>query len=116
MEDRAAVSIATRIIDDIEDVEGYEPGVTPVRFAGALDRSDYMEPVIYLKDVTVNGNYNTPFTYERSLPFYLKHYLDVKINVYDAPVSSDVLANMPSYPNEGSIQFVDDILVIKISE
>ena len=116
MEDRAAVSIATRIIDDIEDVEGDEPGVTPVRFAGALDRSDYMEPVIYLKDVTVNGNYNTPFTYERSLPFYLKHYLDVKINVYDAPVSSDVLANMPSYPNEGSIQYVDDILVIKISE
>ena len=116
MEDRAAVSIATRIIDDIEDVEGYEAGVTPVRFVGALDRSDYMEPIIYLKDVTVNGNYNTPFTYERSLPFYLKYYLNVKINVFDAPVSSDALATMPCYPNEGSIQYVDDVLVIKISE
>lgn len=116
MEDRAAVSMATRIIDDIEDVEGYEPGVTPVRFIGALDRSDYMEPIIYLKDVTVNGNYNTPFTYERSLPFYLKYYLNVKINVYDAPVSEDALIGMPNYPSDGSIKYVDDILVIKVSD
>ncbi len=75
-----------------------------------------MEPLIYLKDVTVNGNYNTPFTYERSLPFFLKYYLNVDINVYDAPVSEDAWIGMPNYPSDGSIKLVDDILVIKVSD
>ena len=62
MEDRAAISIATRIIDDIEDTEGYEIGVTPVRFYGSLDHSDYMEPII-ARDVTVVGKVKGVFRY-----------------------------------------------------
>lgn len=115
MSDRAALSMATRIIDDIEDTDSYVPGSTPVAFAGTLDKSKYMNPVPYLKDVK-NGDWPTPFTYEQSLPFYIKNYLDCNINVYNLPVDDAVLSEMSEYPSEGSIKYVGDILVIKISE
>ena len=116
MQDQAALSIATRIIDDIEDYEGYEPGVTPVKFVGALDQSDYMLPVIYLRDITVNGNRNTPFTYDISLPYYLQLYMDVKINASYEEIPEDFINGMPNYPNKDSMKYYNGTLVVKVAD
>ena len=116
MEDRAALSFATRIADDINDMEGYVPGVTPVRILGLPEASGYYEPVIYLRDVIIHGNFDTPFNYESSFPFYMTYYLNERINFSQAQVPSEVSDSMPEYPQKGSIAFVDDVLVIKLSE
>ena len=116
MEDRAALSFATRVADDINNTEGYVPGVTPVRILGLPEASEHYGPVLYLKDVIIHGNFDTPFNYESSLPFYMNYYLNERINYTSAPVPADVAASMPEYPENGSVAFVDDVLVIKLSD
>lgn len=116
MEDREALSICTRIAGDVCDTEGYVPGVTPVKIVGMLEYSPNHTPVIYLRDINIHGNYNSPFTYESSLPFYMNYYLNEKMNFTDQEVSSEIVEQMPEYPEEGSIAFVDDVLVIKLSD
>ena len=115
MSDRAALSFATRMIDDIEDVDGYVAGVTPVAFVGTPERSDYMLPVIYLKDVK-DSTWNTPFAYDISLPYYMQIYMDVKINPTNSEIPAEVLSGMPNYPQAGSMKFYGDTLVVKVSD
>ena len=116
MEDRAALSIATRIADDINGFEGYEPAVTPVKVIGSLETSDYYWDTEYLKDVEIHGNYNTPFNYPGSFPYYMSVYLNERINFSYDDIPYEEYKDMPDYPAEGSIRFVDDILVIKLSD
>ncbi len=115
MEDRAALSISTRMINDIENMDGYEPGVTPVGVVGSLNYSNNYLPVIYLTDVYVHGNYNTPFNYGSSIPIYWQVYLNSNVNLVQPDVNMDIVDKMPNYPEEGSIQYVDDVLIIKLS-
>ena len=115
MEDREALSICTRIADDVCEMEGYDPGVTPVKIIGALEFNEHHGPVIYLQDINIHGNFNTPFNYVRSFPFYMNYYLNEDMNFTGRDVSEDVTDGMPQYPEEGSIAFVDDVLVIKLS-
>ena len=115
MEDRAALSFATRIVSSIESTDGYVAGVTPVLIVGSPEESDNVEKVEYLRDISILGNGNTPFTSYSSLPYYLKVYLGVRINICHENVSSDVIAGMPIYPDKNSIKYVDGILVIKLS-
>jgi hypothetical protein len=116
MEDREALSICTRIADDVCETEGYEPGVTPVKIVGSLEFNEHHGPVIYLKDVTIHGNNNTPFNYIRSFPFYMNYYLNEDMNFTTQDVSEEITDLMPEYPEKGSIAFVDDVLVIKLSD
>ena len=116
MMDRAALSISTRMINDIENTEGYEPGVTPVVIVGSLNYSSNYLPVIYLTDIKMHGNFNTPFNYVFSIPTYWQVYLDSNINLVNGPVDTEVVDRMPDYPEKGSIQYVGDVLVIKISK
>ena len=116
MEDREALSICTRIADDVCETEGYEPGVTPVKIVGALEFNEHHGPVIYLKDVIIHGNNNTPFNYVRSFPFYMNYYLNEDMNFTSQDVPEEITDLMPEYPEKGSIAFVDDVLVIKLSD
>ena len=116
MEDLAATSLATRMVDDIEDTEGYIPGVTPVYFVGIPENSEHVEPVMYLNDINIWGVNFTPFIYEDSLEFYIKNYLNVDMNFGYEDISDSQEKEMPSYPEKGSIRFVGDTLVVKISD
>ncbi len=116
MEDREALSICTRIADDVCETEGYKPGVTPVKVVGALEFNEHHGPVIYLSDINIHGNFNTPFNYPRSFPFYMNYYLNEDMNFTTQDVSEEITDTMPEYPEEGSIAFVDDVLVIKLSD
>ncbi len=116
MADRAGLSMATRIAQDIESREDYEPGVTQVAFVGSPDKSDYVQQLPYLREIAFYGAGKTPFTYEMSLPIYLKNYLNVNINVVSAGALTEEMVQMPAYPAKGYIQYVGDVLVVKISE
>ncbi len=116
MEDRAALSTATRMIGDIENTEGYVAGKTPVVLYGVLGESEHTRSVIYLKDIEIHGNYNIPFNYDYSYPFYLSYYLAADINLSTEPVDPAIVESMPTYPEKGSIQLAGDVLVVKLSD
>lgn len=116
MEDRAALSQITRIVDDIEKTEGYIEAVTPVVFVGNIEHAS--SEVIYLKDLTVHGNLETPFSFgQRSIGAYIRFYLARPMNVpisWDTP--QEVVDQLEVYPQEGSIKIIDNILYVKLSE
>ncbi len=116
MQDQAGLSMATRIACDIEEVDGYEPNVTKVAFVGSLDKSEYIQPVIYLKEITSYGNGKTPFSYDNSFPIYLEYYLNMNLNITDIDFSLVEIKEMPEYPIKGYIRFVEDVLVVKLSD
>lgn len=116
MEDRAAESYATRLIHDIEGTDSYEYGVTPVAIIGSMDKSTYIQEVPYLRDINVYGNWKSPCTYDMSMDVYLNVYLNAYLNITSIDETSDAIANMPIYPAKGSIQYIDDVLVVKVSE
>ncbi len=116
MEDRAGLSMATRIAQDIERTDAYEPGVTKVAIIGSPDKSEYVQQVDYLSEVKFYGNEKTPFSYDMSMRVYFQYYLNVNINMVDIDRFVPEIEEMPIYPANGYIQYVDDVLVVKLSD
>ena len=71
----------------------------------------------------ISANYETWNHYKGTLQnvdFYSK-YFGIKIKMcnkktYDAIVKTEKFKNMPTYPSKDSIQIIDDVIVIKMSE
>ena len=106
----------TSILNDIKDVEGYVPGITPVAFYGDLDTNEYIYDINGTEQLTVYGMGKTSLSYQGTDYAYIKYYTSERINLTRAEYNNpDVLA-MPQYPNQGSIGFVGDVLVIKLSD
>lgn len=116
MQETAAISLMTRIVADIESQEGYVPGVTPVAFIGTFNNSPCLKNDEGLKDIVPYGMGNTTMTYIGTDYALLTHMMNVNMNL--TRISGDELAvqAMPDYPMEGSVAYVGDTLVIKISD
>ena len=119
LEKNATLILAGRILDQIESVEGYNPGVTPVAFAGMLSynwkvnvaEGEFLE----IQDWT--GLYNS-YSATYNLGGYITRYLHYPIpldrsrNYAELPEVRD----MPMYPAPGSVQLIDGTVVVKLSE
>ncbi len=118
MQDRAALSYATRVVAQIEEMDGYEPGVTPVVFVGNPEYSDNNGAVDYLKQIDVYGlaDSKTAFFRGRSFQTYLKYYLNADIVILEEAIPTEFTADMGEYPEKGYARFIGDILVVKLSE
>ncbi len=118
MQNEAALSYATRLVNDIENLDGYEPGVTPVLIVGFPTASENVRKVFYLSDVNVHGNYKTAFSYPASFPYYINNYLESNMVLIELSESDypEGVQNMPYYPEKGAIQILDGIVVVNISE
>lgn len=115
LQDRAITSFMTRIVADMEEVEGYEPGVTPVAFCGPFGSSPYLQEMEGLEELLPYGMTKTPLTYTGTEEAFIKYELAVPINYTRVSWEDPEVVRMPTYPNEGSIAFVGEVLVIKIS-
>lgn len=115
MEDRAALATATRLVADIEDVDEYNPGVTPVVFIGGLETSS--PQVVYLRELEIYGNGTTPFTYDSlSLKNYLSWYMNVPMNIADIVPEEGISDELAVYPAKDSMLMRDGILYVKLSQ
>lgn len=114
MYDRAALSFVTRMVDDIEDIDGYEEGVTPVVFIGSMDAS--MGSVEYLSQLEVYGITNTPFNYNAYLWTYIWSFLNVDMNIVDMQADEGVLQLIDKkYPSKDSICLIDGVVYVRLS-
>lgn len=117
----STLSVMTRVIDRLEQTEGYAVGETPVAFVGSLDASQINrdKPAFaYMK--RFNGSEeNYAITFGDTYWMYLRDVLGYPIvQAEDAEriVRQEAVAAMPSFPEKGSVALVDGVAVVKLSD
>ena len=102
LEMQSTLSLMSRIIDRIEQTDGYVPGETPVAFIGSL-----------------NSTYTASISYEAGYSWYLSQILGSPIpmisqqELAQTPIWQDTLA-VPIFPEDGCCQMIDGTLVIRL--
>ena len=122
LEYESTLSLLTRVLERADSIEGYEPGVTPVVFEGALFNSPLaMQRPGFERTSTFFGSDNLyAISTEYYAPYYIRQILGHSMNVDDSLIwpygnREDVRA-MPVFPAEGSIQMIDGVLVVHIGK
>ncbi|MDE6749446.1 MAG: glucosyltransferase domain-containing protein [Lachnospiraceae bacterium] len=116
LQEQAAISLMTRIVNDIERHEGYIPGVTPVAFIGSFEKSPYTVELSGFTDITPYGMGRTALTYFGTDYAMLKYVINVNMNLTRVDELDAEMFSMPCYPVDGSINYIGDVLIIKISD
>ncbi len=116
LQENAAQSIMTRIVYRIETMEDYIPGVTPVAFAGNFESSPCLSDMGPFEEIEVYGMGRTVMTYPGTDHAFLAYVLNLNINLTQVNSQDEAILQMPVYPAQGSIAFVDGTLVVKVSE
>ena len=120
LEYKATLSVMTRIIDRIEQVEGYELNQTPVSFVGNLagsplstNRYGYGEIV----GIGIDGFGSYSTTYDLTYYWYMTEILGYPMIVvpsYDYSGHEEV-KEMGIFPSVDSIKMIDGTIVVKLS-
>lgn len=120
-EQRATLSLMTRVIDRIEEQEGYEKGITPVAFIGNPNSYfDADSPFEKLSSLT--GLYsNSVITYADVYDDYIEVFLKTDVDIVDKETGEKLsktkeVEAMPAFPEKGSIKTVDGTVVVKFSD
>lgn len=116
LQDKANLSLMTKIAYEVEHMEGYEPGVTPVAITGSFQETDYITDITDWEDIVIYGVGKTTMLYPGTDYAYLKYELNVTMNLTRVDKELDEVKEMPCYPAEGSIKYVDGVVVVKISK
>lgn len=120
LEQKAYSSLMTRIVYDMERIDAYVPGTTPVVFAGFSDQirpvrgtENYSQIIGVWRPGTIimedPACYQAYFDYVLAHPAKIADASDWYSMLVDPRVS-----DMPTYPAAGSIAFLDDILVVRL--
>lgn len=117
-EQEATLSVMTRIVDKVEDLEGYEPGITPVAFIGTP--AEYLQTNEAFAELSrlIGMNDASAITYEGTYKSYIAVMMKVRINLVKESAARetlgvDFIGAMPAFPAKGSIQMEKGIVVVK---
>lgn len=122
MEQDAYLSLMTRIVYRMEDYEGYIPGETPVVFVGLPNQINAVIPGFerYANMLGMDSSdvlawherdrWQAYFGYILSNPAVL-----AEEEIWNAMQTDSRSAEMPCYPEDGCIEILDDVLVVKLS-
>lgn len=112
----AVLSYFTGVTSKMEEIEGYKEGQTKVCFFGA----DYQSLPWGFEDVTGMFGMSGGFLQNQDFYIYYYRYFQYYLmrNEWIVPQEDvkdmEFVNQMPSYPEDGCMQFVDDILVVKL--
>lgn len=124
MNERYEKTYATciRIVDRIEQTEGYTTGTKVAILGGYPDYNNYPATDITGEDLSSyfgsNGELCVNST-EKYAEFF-RHYMNVTITTIPEAeeidlTQTDEFLDMPTFPAEGSVGFIGDVLVIKLN-
>lgn len=118
LEKGSTISVITRVIERVEQMEGYIPGETPVALAGSLVENDFLcqqedcfRSFTFLEEGIMVNDYAASY----NTAYYVQHYLNYPMNLMYADSSSEEIRSMPAFPSQNSIQWIDDVIVVKLS-
>ena len=120
MELKNTMLTLNRVVDRIEQTEGYVMGETPVVIVGTLMESDLAKkrPGLKLPGTGLNSVFSVTDT--TTYLEYFNNFLSYPINLENASTSAqwaqkEEVQDMPDFPAAGSCQFIDGTLVVKFS-
>lgn len=117
LEKTATISLVTRIIDRIEQLDGYSPNDTQVYVVGELRYSDLNRgnmDIPYLESKWgLWYNYSATYNFVRYITDYMNYPMRIAVNQNLADIND--VKNMPAFPANGSVKMIDGAAVIKLS-
>ena len=116
----ATLSVMTRVVDRIEQVEGYIPGETPVEFLGDIQRSQLAmtRPAFAHLDSLTGTEENYAITYGDTFWMYLEDVMGYPIKRFRETKNEEqerVTDDMPCFPDKDSVQMVDGVVFVKLA-
>lgn len=115
-QEKVAYSLLTRIVSDVEETPGYEPGVTPVAISGSFENSPYLVELHGFEDLKPYSMGKTSLTYPGTDYAMIQYYLGVDMYLTRVDATVPEIRRMPVYPSDGSVDIVDGTVVVKISD
>lgn len=114
------LSVMTRVVDRIEQVEGYIPGETPVEFLGDIQRSQLAmtRPAFAHLDSLTGTEENYAITYGDTFWMYLEDVMGYPIKRFRETKNEEqerVTDDMPCFPDKDSVQMVDGVVFVKLT-
>ncbi|MCD7882920.1 MAG: glucosyltransferase domain-containing protein [Lachnospiraceae bacterium] len=112
-------SVMTRILEDIEEEDGYVPGETEVVVIGGIYDGNSTITELTSQYSALGGFKKTSISYARTFNSMAK-LLGSKLNIAEDSVIAeykqmDEVSEMPAYPSNGYCQMIDERLVVKLS-
>ena len=119
----ATISIMTRILDRMEQTEGFIPGKTQVVFVGDLNENGSISesrPGFEYINGTGFWDFNYSVTYHDTYQYYFENILGYPINIADEKTSNEykcqtAIEKMPVFPAKESCKMIKDVMVVKLS-
>lgn len=114
------LSVMTRVVDRIEQVEGYIPGETPVEFLGDIQRSKLAmtRPAFAHLGSLTGTEENYAITYGDTFWMYLEDVMGYPIKRFRETKNEEqerVTDDMPCFPDKDSVQMVDGVVFVKLA-
>lgn len=114
------LSVMTRVVDRIEQVEGYIPGEMPVKFLGDIQRSKLAmtRPAFAHLDSLTGTEENYAITYGDTFWMYLEDVMGYPIKRFRETKNEEqerVTDDMPCFPDKDSVQMVDGVVFVKLA-
>lgn len=122
-EQDAYLSLMTRVVYKMESFDRYLPGTTPVVFIGLTDQLNETIPG-FEEFNEITGCWNTDVLYTPQRERYQAYFDYILVNrivladdsIWKELQESPIVAQMPSYPFDGCIAMIDDVLVVKLGD
>ena len=127
-EQQSTLSLMTRVAHDMQLTEGYVHGETPLAFIGASKAVQTTPGFKKYRKITGMDNRGYAIRSDRSLLYsyypcekYIHGVIGIPAKMCDDETwlqlcDDTIVEKMPCYPNDGSIQFVNGTLVVKMGE
>lgn len=115
LERQATVSQMTDVRIRLEQTEGYVPGETPVLFSGSPGGE---APEAFDRVSEITGAGMTSMAGSAGYAAYFEYVLQTPVCIRKDPSvrNSPEIARMPVFPAEGSVAWIGDTLVVRMSE
>ena len=117
----ATQSLATEILTRVEELPGYTEGETKVAFVGNLD-GQLLPPASVTTSSSLTGQKQTgeAYTGYRYLQIMINDLMLRKTSILSESQASqlgktDKVITLPTWPNPGSVQLIDGVVVVKFS-
>lgn len=123
LEYQSTLSVMTRVLEQAEQTEGFEPGATPVAIIGTIEDSVISVPhkgFEHLAVLDAAANNFTASSQEENT-WYFWEILGYPFNFVsdverDAIAAAQIVIDMPAFPYSGYCRMLDGTLVIKLSD
>lgn len=120
LEQQTTLSTMTRVIDRMEQTEGYITGETPVVIVGLLEYSEVSKRREGFDYSGTGVGCNFSVTYYDSYQYYFEHYLSYPINLVSEEEAREwyglpEIIEMPKFPEIGCCQMLDGVMVVRLS-